>query len=82
MSEKCASFRGERQKCVFEVCIFANKVEIRKAVEAAFGKKVFAVNTSVHSGKQRRRGTRQQGRTSAWKKAVVTLQKGEVLEIV
>lgn len=82
LSEKSSSFTGQRQKCVFEVCASANKVQIRHAVEKAFGKRVFSVNTSVHMGKVRRKGTRQQGRAAVWKKAVVTLQKGEVLEFV
>ena len=50
----------------------ANKIEIKKAVEALFGVEVAKVNTLNVNGKAKRVG-RFEGRTSDWKKAVVTL---------
>lgn len=76
-----ASVQGDSlNKYVFEVAPHANKIEIRKAVEQLFGKKVVSVNTSNHAGKERRRRTAASGRTAHWKKAVVTLGAGEKLE--
>ena len=59
---------------VFEVAINANKIEIKQAVEAAFGVKVESVNTLRTLGKIKRQG-RYAGRTPEIKKAYVTLKK-------
>ena len=52
----------------------ANKVEIRKAVEEAFGVKVDSVRTINNLGKMKRQGNHQ-GRRPSTKKAYVTLKK-------
>ena len=62
------------KRYVFEVAINANKIEIKQAVEAAFGVKVESVNTLRTLGKIKRQG-RTQGRTPETKKAYVTLKK-------
>lgn len=62
----------ESKKYVFEVARSANKIEIRKAVEAIFGVKVLSVNTLNVRGKEKRMGVHV-GKTSAMKKAVVRL---------
>ena len=60
-------------KCyTFEVAKSATKAEIAKAVEEIFGVKVAKVNTISMKGHMRRMG-RNEGYTSDWKKAVVTL---------
>lgn len=59
-------------KYTFKVAKNANKIEIKKAVEALFGVEVAKVNTLNVNGKAKRVG-RFEGRTSNWKKAVVTL---------
>ena len=59
-------------KYTFEVAVDAGKIEIKKAVEALFGVEVAKVNTLNVNGKAKRVG-RFEGRTSDWKKAVVTL---------
>ena len=59
-------------KYTFKVAKNANKIEIKKAVEALFGAEVAKVNTLNVNGKAKRVG-RFEGRTSDWKKAVVTL---------
>lgn len=64
----------------FEVAEKANKIEIRKAVEDIFKVKVLKVNTSKVRGKERRLG-RYSGKTSDWKKAIVTLKAGDKIEI-
>ena len=59
-------------KYTFKVAKNANKIEIKKAVEALFGVKVSKVNTISVNGRKKRMG-RSEGYTSDWKKAVVTL---------
>jgi large subunit ribosomal protein L23 len=59
----------------------ANKVDIKRAVEQIFKVKVLGVNTMHVRGKARRRRTIQYGRTSNWKKAVVTLKEGDKIEL-
>ena len=59
-------------KYTFKVANFANKIEIKKAVEQLFGVKVEKVNTISVKGKKKRMG-RHEGYTSDWKKAIVTL---------
>lgn len=59
-------------KYTFEVNKKATKVEIAKAVEKLFNVKVLKVNTITVKGKQKRVGVHV-GRTSDWKKAIVTI---------
>ncbi len=63
----------DMKKYVFEVAKDANKIEIAKAVEEAFGVKVAKVNTLNMQGKQKRMGAQPAGRRPSWKKAMVTL---------
>ena len=55
----------------------ANKSQIRNAVQDLFKVKVTRVNTLNVRGKLRRQRTTQAGRSSNWKKAIVTLKKGD-----
>lgn len=72
MSEK--AFSGiDDNRYVFEVAKDANKIEIKKAVEAVFDVKVASVNTLRTLGKIKRQG-RYSGRTPEIKKAYVTLK--------
>jgi large subunit ribosomal protein L23 len=59
-------------KYTFKVATDANKTEIKKAVETLFDVKVAKVNTLNVNGKAKRVG-RYAGKTSDWKKAIVTL---------
>ena len=70
----------EQGKYTFRVPLAATKIQIRQAVEQIFKVKVQAVNTMRYEGKLKRMG-RTQGRRSDWKKAVVTLQPGEAIEL-
>ena len=72
ITEKAVSLLPEK-KYTFRVADSANKIEIAKAVEEIFGVKVDKVNTISMKGRLRRMG-RNQGYTSDWKKAVVTLK--------
>ena len=72
----------QQGKYVFHVVSRANKMQIKEAVEKAFGVKVRHVNTLTVPEKRRR--SRQRGgtevRSKAWKKAIVTLTRGERIE--
>ena len=62
----------------------ANKIEIKKAVETMFGVNVDSVNTMISIGKVKNRSTTTRfisGRKSSYKKAIVTLAKGETIDI-
>ncbi|MBR3560291.1 MAG: 50S ribosomal protein L23 [Oscillospiraceae bacterium] len=61
------------KKYVFEVAKDAGKVEIKNAVETAFGVKVKDVNTLNVRGKAKRMGAGRPGTTRSWKKAYVQL---------
>jgi len=76
MTEKSTIMHEFNNSYVFRVHREANKVEIKKAVEKAFGVKVDTVRTMTVPGKPKRLG-RFAGRTSAWKKAIVKLKKDQ-----
>lgn len=63
----------------FEVDERANKIQIRQAVQEAFGVDVLGVSTCIVPGKRRRMG-RRIVRKPSWKKAVVTVYPGQVIE--
>lgn len=67
-------------KYLFWVGIGSNKIEIKKAVEDIYKVKVDAVNTIMMRGKMKR-VRYAAGRTSDWKKAVVTLKEGNKIDV-
>ena len=72
ITERAMSGSADK-KYVFEVARTAGKVEIKKAVEEAFGVKVASVNTLTVRGKKKRMGAGRPGMTKTWKKAYVQL---------
>lgn len=68
--------RKQGQVLTFRVDKKATKPEIKSAVEEIFNVKVSTVRTVQYEGKMKRRG-RIEGRRPDWKKAYVTLRKGE-----
>ena len=67
----------------FRVSPDANKLEIKKAVEEMYGVNVESVNTMNYAGKKKSRYTKSgiiNGKTSAFKKAIVTLKEGETID--
>lgn len=75
----------EKHQYAFEVDPDANKIEIARAVEKKFNVTVESVRTLMHKGKAKSQMTRRgrfAGRTSHWKKAIVTLKEGEKIEFV
>ncbi|SEG11540.1 50S ribosomal protein L23 [Jhaorihella thermophila] len=75
-----ATMASENGAVVFEVAMDSTKPQIKEAVEALFGVKVKAVNTTITKGKVKRfRG--QIGRRKDVKKAYVTLEEGNTIDV-
>ena len=82
VTEKVSSL-NEKGKYGFIVNADANKVEIKKAVEKQYGVNVEKVNTMNVMGKLKTRYTKAgvlSGRKPNYKKAIVTLAEGEVID--
>jgi large subunit ribosomal protein L23 len=79
LTEKANALREKENQVVFEVVRAANKVQIRDAVQKLFKVTVTGVNTMIVRGKERRMG-RGRAKTQNWKKAVVTLKKGDSID--
>lgn len=83
-STKQSEVADEKQKTyAFRVGKDANKLEVKKAVEAAYNVQVESVNTSYNVGKKKVRYTKQgvaSGMKPSFKKAYVTLKKGENID--
>lgn len=74
---------NEKGKYGFVVESNANKVEIKKAVEKMYGVTVEKVSTMRYPGKRKSRYTKSRiitGRTPGFKKAIVTVREGEVID--
>jgi large subunit ribosomal protein L23 len=81
VTEKGVDMATSLNRYPFEVDLRANKVEVKKAIEALFSVRVKDVHTMTRHGKPRR--VRQsKGQTRHWKKAVVTLMPGETIEFI
>ena len=82
VTEKVSAL-NEKGKYGFLVESTANKVEIKKAVEKQYGVNVEKVNTMMVMGKMKTRYTKTgilSGRQQSYKKAIVTLAEGEVID--
>ncbi|MBI1317893.1 MAG: 50S ribosomal protein L23 [Candidatus Hydrogenedens sp.] len=68
----------------FRVHPSANKRQIRDAIESVFPDvKVVSVNTMNYAGKRgAQTGRRRPGTTAKWKKAVVTLRDGDLINLI
>lgn len=80
LTEKMTALKESENRVSFVVDKRANKIEVKKAVEEAFKVKVAAVNVMNLLGKKKRLG-RFAGKRPDWKKAIITLKKGEKLEL-
>ena len=84
ITEKMTAQSEKEGRYGFVVDRKSNKVEIRQAVEKQFNVKVTGVRTMIVRGKDRTRYTKStilRGSTSTWKKAIVTLEKGETIDL-
>jgi large subunit ribosomal protein L23 len=83
ITEKLTADAEKYNRYGFVVDGGSNKVEIKKAVEAAYGVKVMAVHTLNVDGKKRTRYTKTgvvSGRTNSYKKAIVQLAEGDMID--
>ena len=80
ITEKGTVMRETLRQYFFEVARDANKIEIKRAVEAVFHVKVDSVQTMQLQGKLKRQG-RTAGRRNDWKKAIVTLKPDQKIEL-
>lgn len=74
-----STMQAEQRVYTFEVDRRANKLQVKEAVEKAFGVKVVSVNIINVPGKPRRWG-RHVSHTPSWKKAIVKLAEGQRIE--
>jgi len=79
LTEKSNYQADALHRYTFEVDRRANRLDVRSAVEKTFNVTVVDVNMITVRGKKRRFG-RTIGRTSDWKKAIVTLAPGQSLK--
>lgn len=79
LTEKCVSLKERENTVAFLVLPSANKPEIKKTIETIFKVTVLDVRTVSCKGKEVRRGTRI-GKKSDWKKAYVSLKKGDKID--
>ena len=83
VTEKMTAITEKTNRFGFIVRPEANKLEIKKEVEALYNVTVVEVNTMRYAGKNRSRYTRSgiiNGRTNAFKKAIVTLKEGDTID--
>ena len=82
LTEKGTRLSEEENKYLFRVSMTANKIEIKRAVEELFSVRVIAVNTMRRKGKKKRERTANYGTTAAWKRAVVTLDANDSINLI
>jgi len=83
VTEKMNAQADGLRKYGFIVNKKANKVQIKRAVENLYGVTVESVNTMFYAGKRKSRFTKTgvvSGRQNAFKKAVITLREGEIID--
>jgi large subunit ribosomal protein L23 len=83
VTEKMTGLGEKLNRYGFIVDKRANKIEIKKAVEEMYDVRVDAVNTINYGGKSKSRYTKTgiiAGKTGSFKKAIVTLAEGEVID--
>ena len=83
ITEKMTQMGEKLNRYGFMVDRRANKLQIQQAIKDLYGVDVTSVNTMVFSGKNKSRFTKSgviSGRTSTYKKAIITLAKGETID--
>lgn len=82
LTEKSNKLSSDFGQYTFEVHPEANKHQVAEAVENAFKVTVTRVNIMNIDGKNKRSRQGRPSMTSAYKKAIVTLKKGDKIELV
>lgn len=83
VTEKMTGITEKQNKYGFVVRPEAIKIELKKEIESRYNVTVTDVNTCVYAGKNKTRYTKAgllKGRTNAFKKAIVTLKEGDVID--
>ena len=85
LTEKMADLGERLNRYAFEVNSKSNKIEIKNAIENAYGVNVKAVNTMRQGGGKRKMKYTNRGvsfqRTKLIKKAIVTLEEGDTIDL-
>ena len=84
ITEKMTNLSADHGQYGFLVNPKANKIEIAKAIEKRFNIHVVNIRTISYAGKSKtqfRKSGRFSGKTAAFKKAIITLKKGETIEL-
>ena len=89
LTEKNNLLSESLNKYVFQVAINANKIEIKKSIEDRFDVKIKKISTINCKGKNKNMSVKSSGRVirtngnrSNWKKAIITLQKNEKIDLI
>jgi large subunit ribosomal protein L23 len=83
LTEKVAQLTEKLNRYAFIVDPRANKIQIKAAIETMYGVNITDVNTMRYVGKLKSRNTKAgavSGRAAAYKKAIITLKDGEVID--
>ena len=83
ITEKMTEMGENMNRYGFIVNRKANKLQIKSAIEELYGVEVLAVNTMTYRGKSKSRFSKTgviTGKTASYKKAVITLAEGEVID--
>jgi large subunit ribosomal protein L23 len=84
ITEKMNALSEQKKQFGFVVDVSANKIEIAKAIKSKFNVDAIDVNTIKYKGKRKTQFTRKgrfEGRTAAFKKAIVTLKEGQTIDL-
>jgi large subunit ribosomal protein L23 len=80
ITEKGTLLQEKNNQYLFRVDSRSNKIQIEQALEKLFKVKILSIRTIRVKGKQRRIG-RSAGYRPGWKKAIVTLQEGDKIDL-
>jgi len=83
LTEKVTQLTEKLNRYAFIVDPRANKIQIKAAIEKMYGVTITDVNTMRYVGKLKSRNTKAgavSGRAAAYKKAIITLKDGEVID--
>lgn len=83
VTEKATALTDKQNRYTFRVSPDANKFQIKDLVEKTYGVNVVKVNTMIVRGKNKSRYTKTgllRGKTSAYKKAVITVADGQTID--
>ncbi|MBF0446546.1 MAG: 50S ribosomal protein L23 [Magnetococcales bacterium] len=79
ITEKSTLCNEKGNQVVFKVAIWANKIQIKAAVEKLFSVEVVSIQTMNNKGKNKRFG-QTMGHRNDWKKAIVRLKEGQTID--